>query len=164
MVRRWNSLCLDDPPRRLRSANGNGWRRSSIKHTKIKIDIIGRVLEADVRQKKFQIWINAKDKVTVRFTEEQESTVTTALKEHDSVRLRVAGLGKYNPDGSVDRITRVNNLTPEPEDEWRFDPTAPRIEDVIASHFEDVPDEEWDNLPSDLIDNLDHYLYGTEKR
>ncbi len=128
------------------------------------LDITGRVLEADVRQKKFQIWMSDKEKVSVEFTEEQESEVTTALKEHNSVRLRVEGLGRFNPDGNIDRIIRVDSLTREPEQKWVFDPATPRIEDRIAEHFADVPDEEWDNLPSDLIDNLDHYLYGTDKK
>ena len=128
------------------------------------LDITGRVLEADVRRKRFQFWMSDQEKVTVEFTEEQESEVTTALKEHDSVRLRVEGLGRFNPDGNIDRIIRVDSLTPEPEQEWIFDPATPRIEDRIVELFADVPDEEWENLPSDLIDNLDHYLYGADKK
>lgn len=58
------------------------------------------------------------------------------------------------------------------EKPWKWDPTAPRIEDVAERLFADVPEEEWAKLPdgflpmcpNDLLDNLDHYIYGTPKK
>lgn len=38
---------------------------------------------------------------------------------------------------------------------WKWDPTAPRIEDVVEELGKEVPQEEWDKVPTDLTDNLD---------
>ena len=127
------------------------------------VDIIGRVLEADVRQRKFQIWVDERTNASVAFTEEQESEVTTALKEHQFVHLSVRGHGEFTPQGTLKRIINVDSLNLVRDEDPIFDPTAPRIEDVIAKIAKDVPDEEWDRLPPDLTDRLDHYLYGREE-
>ncbi|MCH7885057.1 MAG: hypothetical protein IIC01_07360, partial [Planctomycetes bacterium] len=55
------------------------------------VDETGQVLEADVRQKRFQLWLGDTKGVQISFTDEQEAQVTTALKDHEAVRLRVTG-------------------------------------------------------------------------
>lgn len=124
------------------------------------VDVTGQVLEADVRQMKFQLWLDDRASVHVSFTEEQESEVTTALKDHKVVRLRIRGRGEFAPQGTLKRITSVNNFLLVRDEESTFDTNAPAIEDVIADIFKDVPDREWDRLPRDLTDRLDYYLYG----
>ena len=127
------------------------------------VDITGKVLEADVRQKKFQIWPDEHMKVTVAFTEEHESRITAALKEHETVSLRVKGRGEFTPQGVIMKISSVTGLDIVSDKEKEsFDPDAPRIEDVIKEIAKDVPDEEWEKLPHDLTDRLDYYLYGAE--
>lgn len=127
------------------------------------VNIIGRVLEADVRQRKFQIWLDERTNALVTFTEEQESEVTTALKEHQLVHLGVRGHGEFTPQGTLKRIITVDSLNLVRDEDPIFDSSAPRVEDVIAKIAKDVPDEEWDRLPPDLTDRLDHYLYGGEE-
>ncbi len=124
------------------------------------VDIIGHVLEADVRNRKFQIWLDEGTSVQVSFSEEEESEVTTALKDHKEVRLRIKGRGELDLHGTLKRIISVNHLYLVRNDEPVFDTSTPAIEDVITDIFKDVPDEEWDNLPQDLTDKLDYYLYG----
>lgn len=124
------------------------------------VDVTGHVLEADVRQSRFQLWLDDRTSVHVPFTEAQEAEVTTALKDHKVVRLRIRGRGEFAPQGTLKRITSLDSLDLVRDEEPAFDASAPAIEDVIADIFKDVPDEEWDRLPRDLTDKLDHYLYG----
>ncbi len=128
------------------------------------VNIVGRVLEADVRQRKFQIWLDERTNAFVTFTEEQESEVTTALKEHQFVHLAVRGHGEFTPQGTLKRIINVDSLKLVRDEDPIFDPANPRIEDEIAKIAKDVPGEEWDRLPPDLTDRLDHYLYGGDKK
>ena len=127
------------------------------------VDVIGQVLEADVRQMKFQLWLDERTSVHVSFTEEQETEVTTALKDHKVVRLRIRGRGEFAPQGKLKRIISVNSFLLVRDEEPAFDTNAPAIEDVVEDIFKDVPDEEWDRLPPDLTDRLDHYLYGGDE-
>ena len=127
------------------------------------VHVIGHVLEADVRQRKFQIWLDDRTSVHVSFTEEEETDVTTALKDHKVVRLRIRGRGEFAPQGTLKRIISLDSLDLVRDEEPAFDTSAPAIEDVIDDIFKDVPDEEWDRLPPDLTDRLDHYLYGGDE-
>jgi hypothetical protein len=125
------------------------------------VDAEGEVLEADVHQRRFQLWKDNQNAVTVSFSEEQEEDVTTALKEHRSLRLHVTGRGEYSPDGQLLRIMEVQSLDIVQSQASEYDRAIPPIEDVLSSIASEVPQEEWDNLPPDLTDDLDHYLYGT---
>ncbi len=127
-------------------------------------EVTGEVLEADVRQRHFQLWRDDQTAVAVCFDEPQEELVTTALKDHRSVRMRVRGQGEYSPTGQLQRFTHVEKLEIIQSQPVEYNTSAPSIEDVLAGIAAEVPQEEWDNLPSDLTDNLDHYLYGTPKR
>ena len=128
------------------------------------VDVTGEVLEADVRQRRFQIWPDERTGVQVTFSPDQESCVTDALKDHRTLRLQVIGVGEFSPQGKPLRITRVERLQIQPVGEVAYDSTARPIEDVLADLAREVPQENWNLLPSDLTDNLDHYLYGTPKQ
>ena len=120
----------------------------------------GEVLEADVRKRRFQLWLDDETSVSVSFTEDQEEQVTTALKEHKAVRLSVTGRGEYAPDGKLQRMPRVDLLEIVSGTGYEYDPNAPAIEDVLSSIASKVPNEAWGQVPKDLSGNLDHYLYG----
>ena len=128
------------------------------------VDVTGEVLEADLRQKQFQLWINGRNGVRVCFSDEQEGQVTAALKEHRAVRLQVKGRGHHSPGGELRQIDPVRQLKIIPLGGSAFDPNAPSIEDELMELAKEVPDEEWAKLPDDLIDNFDHYVYGTPKQ
>jgi len=128
------------------------------------VDIEGEVFEADVRQRRFQLWIGDSNAVAVSFDEQQEDSVTTALKEHRSLRLRVIGRAELSPDGQMLRITNVQSLDIVKPQVSEFDSGSPPIEDILSAIASEVPQEEWDNLPLDLTDDLDHYLYGTPSK
>ncbi len=128
------------------------------------VDVSGEVLEADLKQRRFQLWLNERSHVSVVFSESQEEQVTTALKDHKTVRMSVKGRGKVSPQGKLLEITEVEELGIQPGDEARLDQGARPIEDILEELAGEIPQSEWDRLPGDLTDNLDHYLYGTPKR
>jgi hypothetical protein len=132
-------------------------------HTSI-VEIRGRVLEADVRQRRFQVWLDERAPVLATFNSDQEELVTSALKDHDSLRILVRGTADVSPQGRPIRFTAIDELRLISPSSEGIDPTVPPIEDVLAGLASQVPEDEWRKLPSDLTNNLDHYLYGTPKR
>ena len=128
------------------------------------IDVTGEVLQADVRQNRFEIWPDDKRGITVSFSPAQEHDVTSALRDHRTVRVQVIGRAEFSALGQPERITQVDELRVKPVGELGYDATVRPIEDILAELAAQVPQEEWERLPSDLADNLDHYLYGTPKR
>lgn len=128
------------------------------------IEVTGEVLEANLRERQFQLWTDESNHVLVILAKPDESAVITALKEHALVRLRVRGWGEIGPNGKLLRITQVQELTIQPTSEIPRGATARPVEDIIRELGQQVPQSEWDRLPLDLTDNLDHYLYGTPKR
>ena len=127
------------------------------------VEVIGEVFEADVRNRRFQVWLDVGYAISVGFDEEQEADVTTALKDHRSVRLEVRGRGQFLPGGRLQRILQVEELKIVRQHETEFDHSARSIEDEIAEITAEIPAEVWEELPGDLTDHLDHYLYGTPK-
>ena len=123
----------------------------------------GEVLEADVKQKRFQLWIDDKNKIQVNFSDEQETEVTTALKEHKTLIMEVRGLGEFNPNGKVKNIQKVESIKILPKDGEKFDETIEKIGEIFDRLASKIPPEKWDNLPKDLNENLDHYIYGIPK-
>jgi hypothetical protein len=128
------------------------------------VDVTGEVLEADVRQRRFQVWPDERTSVQVTFSPEQESSVTDALKEHRTLRLQVVGAGEFSAQGKPLRIIRVERLQIQPVGEPAYDSTARPIEDILVDLAREIPQKNWDRLPSNLTDNLDHYLYGTPEK
>jgi len=127
-------------------------------------EVVGEVIEADVKRRRFQVWMDSETAVLAAFDEAQEGTVTQALKDHMMVRVRVCGRAEFSPQGKPNRFTEVTTLELLPAGEPQYDPDAPRIEDEIAKLTAELPAKVWNRLPADLSDQLDHYLYGTPKR
>jgi len=127
------------------------------------VDLVGEVLEADVRQRRFHLWPSDGSGIPVHFAPEEEDRVTAALRDHRSIRLRVVGRGEYAPTGALLRVASVATLDLVSGEPRAYDPSVPPIEAVIEQLVSEVPQEAWANLPDDLIENLDHYIYGTPK-
>ncbi len=126
------------------------------------IEITGEVFETDVKKGRFQLSYGDDAAITVDFTPEQESEVTTALKEHRTVRMYVEGTGEFSSQGKLLRVSAVNQLKLTAIEET-YDQSAQPIEELLRDLAKEVPIEEWESLPDDLNDNLDHYLYGIPK-
>jgi len=80
------------------------------------VEIVGEILEADVRQHRFQLWRDGQTKILVEFKSEQEGRVTSALHEHLSMRVRVRGKGRHSPAGKLEAIHDVQEITTLPVD------------------------------------------------
>jgi hypothetical protein len=132
------------------------------------VDMVGTVLAADVKKRRFVLYRDADDSRGVEvkeFSPHQEAVVTEALKEHEKRRLRVIGRGQFErPAGNLVAISSVDDLIPLPTGEIPFDPNARPIWEELLEIASDIPDTELDNLPNDAAENLDHYLYGSPKR
>jgi len=124
--------------------------------------IEAEVVEADVRQRKFQVVSGGRGTVTVPLPPEQELLVTSALKEHKSARVRITGPAELSASGEIQRFLEVKSMELKRSEGGEFDMSAPAIEDVLASIAAAVPEEEWSRLPKDLTSNLDHYIYGSD--
>jgi len=125
------------------------------------VEVTGECLEADVRQRRFQIWLDPQTPVQATFDAAQEDLVTSALKDHHAVRIRVSGTADLSPQGKPSRFTSIESLQLVAAGTEDFDPSAPAVEEELSAIWADVPEAEWGRLPSDLTDNLDHYVYGT---
>src|SRR5579872_6025402 len=122
------------------------------------LDITGEVLEADVKQRQFQLWTDDSNHVSVSFRESEEADVTNALRDHKAVRVRVKGWGEIAPNGKLLSIRQVEALSLQPVTAVPVNRAARPIEEIIAELGAEVPQAEWDRLPRDLTDHLDHYL------
>jgi len=125
------------------------------------VEVTGECLEADVRQRRFQLWIDPHTPVQAMFDDAQEELVTSALKQHRAVRIRARGTADVSPQGKVLRFTKVDSLELVMVGDEAFDAGAPAVEAELAAIWADVPEEEWGKVPADLTDNLDDYVYGS---
>jgi len=125
----------------------------------------GRVLEADVRQMRFQLWKDDGAAVSIAFSKQQEADVTTALKEHESVRVRASGRGEFSFEGRPLRLIVLEDLRilhpVEPDQPDLFALAGPPVEDELDRLASEVPLSVWSKLPIDLSERHDHYIYGT---
>lgn len=127
-------------------------------------DITGEILAADVRQQRFQLWINERTPVAASFTSEFEDKVTAALRDHKTTRVRVVGRAEFSPQGEPIRLTSIETWEVQPVTEAPLDETERPIEQILTELAGEVPEADWKRLPGDLTSHLDHYLYGTPKR
>ena len=126
-------------------------------------ELTGECLEADVRNRHFQLWTDPHTSVEVRFDEAQESLVTSALKDHRAVRVKVRGTAEFSAQGKPLRFSAIESLELIGVEGADFDANAPAIEDELADIWANVPESEWAKLPPDLSERLDQYIYGTPK-
>ncbi len=129
------------------------------------IDLTGEVRQADLDGLSFTLKLDAGDKISGKFTADQEHLVTDALREHSSQRVRVQGTAEFSPvDGAVKRIARIDQIKVVPVEDQRFDPSARPIWEVVAELGAQIPEAEWAKVPSDLAKNLEKYLHGDESK
>lgn len=128
------------------------------------VDYTGEIRAADLDRGNFTLKLDDGAKVIGRFSPEQETTITQALREHSSVRLHVRGRAEFLREVGPTRIVAIECLSIEPAGEKPFDETARPIWEVIAQIGESIPAKEWKKVPTDGAMNYKHYLYGHAKR
>jgi hypothetical protein len=130
------------------------------------LDLIGEVRAADLSNASggsFRIRLENGESVLGDFTSDQESSVIEALRDHSEVRLRLAGQGRYEPSGSLQRILRVDYHEVIPAGPIPYDETPESILDIFDEIHRSMPEDALNELPADLSTNLKHYLYGWPK-
>lgn len=128
------------------------------------VELVGEIRAADVDGGNFAIRLIDETKIPGKFSQDQETIITDALKEHTSRRLLVKGRGEFLPDGKLKRIISVTSLSVQTLEGLPFDETVRPIWEIVEEISSSVPKEEWEKLPTDLAKNLDHYLYGAPKQ
>lgn len=124
------------------------------------VDLIGRVLAADVHRRTFQIWLGQTEHVNADFSGDQESIITSALHDHEVVQLHIRGHGRYQMTGELLHIDRVDQIGLLDPDNTTFDPSEPSLSEMVERAFANVPDEVWESLPRDLAERHDDYFSG----
>jgi len=137
------------------------WAEPSYEDT---VDLTGEVRAADLDGANFTLRLSNGRKIPGRFTPQQESAITEALREHETRRLHVTGRAEFGqPDHKMKQIISVETFELQNVGEARYDPTARPIWEIVAEIGATVPDQEWEKVPSDLAKNFHHYLYGAPK-
>jgi hypothetical protein len=78
------------------------------------VELRGEVRAADLDGRQFSLRLDDGTKVVAEFTIEQEQTITEALREHASRRLRLKANAEVARTGRIKRIASVESLTVEP--------------------------------------------------
>jgi hypothetical protein len=118
----------------------------------------GKVLQADVRLRRFVLFPEGRGPVEASFTEAQEDAVISALSNHRTKWL-VRGQGRFLPDGKLRQITDIVELRIERQEGTAHGGQTPLSQQLLAL-AEDVPEEALQGLPTDGSSKLDEYLYG----
>jgi hypothetical protein len=127
------------------------------------VEMLGEIRAADLDGASFLLRSEDGSIIQGTFFPEQEATITDALRQHSTCRLRVRGIAEFEPGGKIKRVLDVEILAIEPAGEAHYDEAARPVWEMIEEIGRSVPDEEWARVPSDLSRNLDHYLYGARR-
>ncbi len=125
-------------------------------------EIIGTVLAADVKRGVFIIYPDLYRGFPVNLPKDAEKKVTTALRDHENVKLRVKGTGKFSPVGELLRISEASEILTVETTKRTYDQKAKPIWEVIKDIADTIPTEDLEKIPRDASTRLDFYLYGTK--
>jgi hypothetical protein len=128
------------------------------------VDLKGEIRAADLDGNNFTLKLADGTKVPGKFSPQQETVITDALREHANRWLHLKGSGEFLAGGALKRIVSVNDLEVQIAGDKPFDPSVRPIWEVIEEIGASVPANEWDKVPTDGAINLDHYLYGHAKK
>jgi hypothetical protein len=126
------------------------------------VELRGEVRAADLDGREFSLRLDDGTRIVAEFTTEQEQTITEALRDHVSRRLRLKANAEVARTGRIKRVASVQSLTVEPAGAAPV-PSSKPIWEVALEIGAKVPEEEWANVPTDLAKNLHHYLHGAPK-
>jgi head-tail adaptor len=128
------------------------------------IDLRGEVRAADLDSHKFSLRLEDGTKVIVKFTSEQEHTITEALRGHVTQRLRLKGRAEVARTGRIKKLASVESLAVEPAETPKPTQRIKPIWEVALEIGASVSRDEWARVPTDGARNIHHYLYGGPKQ
>jgi len=124
------------------------------------VELRGEVRAADLDGRQFSLRLDDGTKIVAKFTTEQEQTITEALHEHATRRLRLKGKAEVARTGRIKRVASVESLAVEPAETVKPVSAAKPIWEIALEMGASVPKEEWAEVPTDGARNVHHYLYG----
>jgi len=151
-------------PGKKRATFDNNARKRIMKYITPQYDdtteIIGTVLAADVKKGVFIIYPDLYQGFPVTLPKEAEKKVTTALMDHENVKLKVKGKGKFLPDGHLLKISEASEISTVEAAKRTYDHKAKPIWETIKDIADTIPPENLEEIPRDASTRLDFYLYG----
>lgn len=125
-----------------------------------RVDVTGEVQMASVKGQ-FSLLTGSGLSVTGKFSSQQEAQVLEALRDHNSLRLRVQGVGEFGTqDRALRRFNRVDSLEHAPPGSPAYVEGAPDLWAELDAIAAKVPAGAWNAVPPDLSLRVDELIYG----
>lgn len=132
------------------------------------VDVVGEVRMANVGPGRFSLQVQVGETsvlVDGKFSPADEDKVLAALREHQTARLRVRGIGEFSTsDRMLKRFARVDQVDLAPALEPVYDESAVPIWEQLGAIGRSAPADAWDAVPADLSVRIDEVVYGGENR
>jgi hypothetical protein len=129
------------------------------------ITVRGELRAANLDSRTFILRLDNESKMIGKFSEDQESLITEALRDHKSSHLEIKGVAVFGgTTGELLRIEKVNEFSVLSLATVSSTAARRPIWDIAEEVGASIPEEEWDKLPEDASINLDHYLYRAPKK
>ena len=126
-----------------------------------KVDITGPLIQVDIERSRVKLRTKDGQTLTAKFTNETQDRVMTILQDPDYYHIRVTGQAQFAPDGTIQRLTKTENIyITRPEIE--IPPGTPTIGEMFDAIIAETPPETWANVPTDLSHRHDFYIYGVD--
>lgn len=129
-----------------------------------KVDVTGEVRMANVGPGRFALQVRFGEvvvQVEGKYSQEHEARVLGALREHETARLCVRGVGEFGTaDRMLKRFARVDEVELAQVMEMAYDDSAPPIWEQLGAIGRSSPEAAWESVPSDLSARIDELVYG----
>ncbi len=127
------------------------------------IDVIGEVTMARVSRPRMALQLPDGREVEAPFRPQDEDAITTALKDHETARLRVIGRGQFTSEGLVQKIIEIQDVNLLAGSQPAFDGSVKPIWEEFDEVLSGVPDQALSALPVDGAERHDFYVYGAHE-
>ena len=128
------------------------------------ITVAGELRSVNLDSRTFTLRLDDESKVLGKFSEDQESLITDALRDHKSSNVRIKGIAVFlGATGELCRIEKINEFSASFVSVSVSPASGHRIWKRAEEIGSTIPEEEWDKLPEDASVNLDYYLYRARK-
>jgi hypothetical protein len=127
------------------------------------VDLTGTVTMARISNPKMAIELSDGREVEAVFATADEQTITTALKDHESAKVRVVGRGLFSGSGQLQRIAEVSSVVLLAAGSQPFDTSAKPIWEQFAEIIATATPDDLASLPSDGAAKHDWYISGKRR-
>ena len=127
------------------------------------VEVTGEVQMASVKGQ-FSLLTGSGQPVPGKFSPQQETQVLEALRDHNTLRLRVRGVGEFGTqDRLLRRFNRVDSVEHAAPGLPRYVEGAPDLWAELDAIAARVPADAWNAVPADLSLRVDELVYGQEE-